>query len=75
MVSCKDFCAFLGICSQDLSKCSSSRLDCDRCLGYSCLQTLALRGSTVRHSVRLLRSSFFISGGQLGVALDRKEGK
>lgn len=31
-------------------------LDCDKCLGYSCLQTLALRGSTVRHSVRLLRS-------------------
>lgn len=31
-------------------------LDCDKCLGYSCLQTLALRGSTVRHSVKLLRS-------------------
>lgn len=31
-------------------------LDCDRCLGYSCLQTLVLRGSTVRHWVRLPRS-------------------
>lgn len=25
-------------------------------MGYSCLQTLVLRGSTVRHWVRLLRS-------------------